>query len=566
MFLRRKDERGKMRSIQTKFITLIVGCVLLSSMIIGGAGIISVSKAVDTGSAQNMNLICREKAQIMDALLSRIEQSVNTLVVYADSQLESVDSLMNDPEYMEAYTRKLQEVAINAANNTEGALAVYVRYNPEFAPPTSGLFWSKTDSNGRFQELTPTDFSRYSPDDVERVGWYYIPVKTGKPTWMAPYMNQNINVEMISYVVPLYANNTTIGVIGMDIDFSVMKDVVDDVHVYNSGYAYLTDEQAVMMYHHEVPMGTTLSSLSSDLSRVATDLKNSSSLNMLIPYEWNRQDKEMAFCALKNGMRLIVTAPSAEIRESKNVLITQTATASIVIVTLAVLLTVFYTKKLIRPLKELNTAAQKIAEGDLSVNLSPQTKDEVGALTDSFQQTVEHLRKYIDYINSLAYRDALTGVKNKTAYEEAEKRLDLEARTGRSEFAMIVLDINDLKHVNDTFGHDCGDMLIIDSCKLICKTFRRSPVYRVGGDEFVVILESTDYQRYAELIEKFQEAINDYNEYSRPGFQINIAHGCAIYDYESDLTVADVFKRADEAMYKNKAEIKALQKEIKTEI
>ena len=117
----------------------------------------------------------------------------------------------------------LENVAVNAASNTEGALAVYVRYNPDFTPPTSGLFWSKTALNGSFQQLVPTDFSNYNPMDVERVGWYYIPVKTGKPTWMSPYLNQNINVRMISYVIPLYKNNATVGVVGMDIDFASLQ-------------------------------------------------------------------------------------------------------------------------------------------------------------------------------------------------------------------------------------------------------------------------------------------------------------------------------------------------------
>ena len=115
---------------------------------------------------------------------------------------------------------------------------------------------------------------------------------------------------------------------------------------------------------------------------------------------------------------------------------------------------------MVKPLKELNTAAKKIAAGDLSISLTQQTKDEVGALSDSFQQTVNHLQKYIDYINSLAYRDALTGVKNKTAYKETERRLEEQMRQGHPEFAIVVLDINDLKQVNDNFGHDFGDMQI----------------------------------------------------------------------------------------------------------
>lgn len=61
----------------------------------------------------------------------------------------------------------------------------------------------------------------YDPDDLEHVGWYYIPVKNGAPMWMDPYLNENINIYMISYIVPLFAEDgTSIGIVGMDIDFS----------------------------------------------------------------------------------------------------------------------------------------------------------------------------------------------------------------------------------------------------------------------------------------------------------------------------------------------------------
>lgn len=545
-----------MKSIQTKFIALILGCVLLSSVVIGGAGILNANKVVDEDSAYIMNLRCSEKANELNGLFSCIEQSVNTVAVYANRELKDVKQFKTDPAYVQEYTKRIQEIAVNAANNTQGALAVYVRYNPEFTAPTSGLFWSKTALDGRFQQLTPTDFSRYSPDDVEHVGWYYLPVKSGQATWMAPYMNKNIQVEMISYVVPLYADNTTIGVVGMDIDFSLIKNSVDTIHVYDTGYAFLTDEKANVMYHNEIPANTPMDNLEDSLRPVADRLRGGGNGNYLFSYKWRGQKKQMALCSLKNGMRLAITAPSGEINAAKNTLILQSGIALVSISALAVLLTVIMTRRLIKPLKELNEAAKKIAEGDLSVSLSHQTKDEVGMLADSFQQTVNHLQKYIDYINGLAYRDGLTGVKNKTAYQEAVSKLEEQTRTGKPEFAMIVFDINNLKVVNDTHGHDFGDILIMDSCKLICKVFKRSPVYRIGGDEFVVILENGDYDNYEELLDRFAMALDDYNKYARPDGRISIARGIAIYEENVDLTVSDVFKRADDAMYQNKIQMK----------
>ena len=128
-----------MKSIQTKFIVLILGCILLSSSVIGGTGVLNAKHVMDEDSVKIMNLMCKEKTGNQCAV-SRIQQSVKTLAVYSIEQLESVECLKTDSEYINAYTQKLETVAVNAADNTEGALAVYVRFNPEFTPPTSGLF------------------------------------------------------------------------------------------------------------------------------------------------------------------------------------------------------------------------------------------------------------------------------------------------------------------------------------------------------------------------------------------------------------------------------------------
>lgn len=545
-----------MKSIQTKFICLILGCVLLCSAVIGGAGILSSQQVIDRNSTLLMNRICSEKALELDALLSRVEQSVKTLAVYTADQLESGELLKTDAAYMEEYTKKLESVAVSTADNTEGALAVYVRYNPDFAPPTSGLFWSKSGRNEHFQPLIPTDLSSYDPSDEEHVGWYYLPVNAGKAIWMEPYLNQNINVRIISYVNPIYKNNETIGVVGMDIDFSIVEKLVSNIDVYESGFAFLLNDSAEVMYHRDVALGTPAESVDSSLIPMIKELKNSSSKNLLFTYHIGGEEKQMAFRTLRNGMRLAITAPTKEIDRTKNNLILLISIAVITIASISVLLTVLLTRRLIRPLKELNAAAKKIANGDLSISLTQTSKDEVGALSESFQQTVNHLQKYINYINGLAYRDPLTGVKNKTAYLDATHRLEEEMRVGQPEFALVVMDINGLKMINDHYGHDFGDMLIVETCKLICKIFKRSPIYRIGGDEFVAILEGADYENYSMLLDSLGSEAKEHNRRCREENRLSIARGIAIYNSETDLVFANVFKRADDAMYQNKAMMK----------
>ena len=117
-------------------------------------------------------------------------------------------------------------------------------------------------------------------------------------------------------------------------------------------------------------------------------------------------------------------------------------------------------------------------------------------------------------------------------------------------FAVIILDINDLKKINDTEGHQAGDQYIKDSCKIICSTFSHSPVFRVGGDEFVVLAQGEDYENVDVLVENLRVR-ND--EASKTG---GIVIACGMAKFENDSYVAEVFERADTRMYENKSALK----------
>lgn len=551
-----------MKSLKTKVIALVLGCMLLSSFVIGSFSILSSKKAVSEDSAQIMNLLCENKSKEISALLSRIEQSVNTLTLYASRQIVDSDKFKKDSSYVDQFTDHLTDIAINAAANTEGAMTVYIRYNPEYTSPTSGLFCSKSSADSTFKSLEPTNLSLYDPSDTSRVGWFYEPAKNKKGTWMEPYLNDNINIEMISYVIPFYLNDVFIGVVGMDIDFRVLQTIVEETTVYETGYAYLTDENANLIYHQDLPRDTSLMDYNNGEFRAAAEvLLKASSEQSLITYNYHGYQRKAAFRSLQNGMRLVLAAPTSDIDKQANQLILQILIASFVIVALTIILTFIFTRRLVKPLLELTDAAQKIAAGDLSISITHHSRDEVGTLAESFRETVKHLHKYISYINELAYRDPLTGVKNKTAYLEVTKQMDELARLKRPEFAVIVFDINGLKNVNDTYGHDFGDILIADTCKIICHTFKQSPIYRIGGDEFVALLENEDYKNSMQLLSQLQNDIDLYNEQSHNKIKISVAKGIAVYSEATDFTFQDVFKRADNAMYFNKAKMKSLHEE-----
>ena len=166
-------------------------------------------------------------------------------------------------------------------------------------------------------------------------------------------------------------------------------------------------------------------------------------------------------------------------------------------------------------------------------------------------QQKEQLQSAMD----MAYRDPLTGVKSKHAYNEAEECMDQRIAEGNvSEFSVVVFDLNDLKMINDNFGHEIGDQYIKDACKQICTCFKHSPVFRIGGDEFVAILEGEDYTNQEELLEKFEKQV-----LSNLDRNTNVvAFGCANFELQKDNSIRNVFERADAKMYKEKVLLKSL--------
>ena len=154
----------------------------------------------------------------------------------------------------------------------------------------------------------------------------------------------------------------------------------------------------------------------------------------------------------------------------------------------------------------------------------------------------------------MANKDALTGVKNKRAYVQAEIELDdMIGKQNNPRFAVVICDVNGLKQVNDTQGHKAGDDFIRSACTIICNTFKHSPVFRIGGDEFAVILKGQDYEHRKELMQLLSTTLQ---EHLHDGVVL-LAAGISEFEPERDMRVQDVFERADNLMYENKERCKS---------
>ena len=196
------------------------------------------------------------------------------------------------------------------------------------------------------------------------------------------------------------------------------------------------------------------------------------------------------------------------------------------------------------------------------------TNNEVQTLAEAVGKMSEAIREYVQNIASteselervtaLANRDNLTGIRNKNAFDSYTDELESVMKSEEEiSFALLIFDMNHLEKVNDSCGHEKGDQYIKKTCSVICEIFSHSPVFRISGDEFTVILTDQDYHDRNALLTWVR---NTFEEMSRDESlplweRCSAAIGMAEYRPETDHSFGTIIARAMEAMYQEKDRI-----------
>ena len=402
-----------MKSIKTKIIVTVILCSLVSTFICGAISIVNSVSTSYEDSQQEMQLKCVSQSDELDTMMQNVSQSVEMVYSIAVAKLEHAASFRTSRDYVDTYTKQMLPILMQSAQNTKGALTAYIRYNPEFTEPTSGLFLTRNNSDSEFESVTPTDFSMYDPSDVEHVGGYYIPVQNGKETWMEPYLNSNIGVYMISYVIPIEVDGESIGIIGMDIDFSEFTNTIDSLSIFDSGYGFLANDSGEVMYHKDLEIGSNLADADSGLQAVVDALGNEQTEETAVSYTYQGKDKVMYYKTLENGMKFVLTAPKTELQEKSRQLAKQIFGGAAFAMILTIIIGTVLGFTITKPITQIDGIVKQTAEFEFASNPANQhlykRKDETGRMAISLHNMRKNLRQMVANI-----RHVYTDLKNTT--------------------------------------------------------------------------------------------------------------------------------------------------------
>lgn len=574
-------------SISKKLMLLyIIGAFSLAVTLVAVAIVLS-SKILTEGASAQMNLFCEERADDINLEMVRIEDAVSSLARWTRSRIPDVETIKEDAELRDTIVDDADDLIRFMTEHNDFIEGAYIHYSLDVTGITDreeGVYYTRND-DGNFKTIPFTQEEIVNDPVAE--DWYYGPIRLGKAAWTKPYYDYSVEEHIISYIEPVFIGDTPVAVIGIDISFTRVINWVDTFSYQESGYMFLKEADGTVHYHYDDLVNGDTHGDEMDLVQENGDLMDKPATGKeLVRYDFEDRERAMAFVTLRNGMKLVLCDGYANIYRERDDAVVLMIILSVLITTLIAIVSVVMVNRITDPLRKITEAARAVSEDNFDVDLPPENDDEIGELSKMTRLAIENARARAEKAESkvreqerkieksakvlkqqgddliamknLAYVDSLTNVKNKHAYDDTVEYINEKIRNGTAEFAVIMCDLNYLKHINDNLGHIAGDEAIQKTASILCKAFPLSTVFRIGGDEFAVIPTGLDYARIDEKLDALKTMIDSQRNISDNYLErISLAFGCAVFERGKDTTYQEVFERADKIMYEEKKKIHA---------
>jgi hypothetical protein len=225
--------------------------MIVATMVV--ASVYGISAVRDMGYAsanETLKRLCETGEKNLDNYFSSVEQSVEMVEAYIESDLDGADDAR-----LQAHLDRVSEICKRIMSKTDGVMTYYYRIDPAVSTNVGG-FWYVRGEDGEFYPHEVTDITQYDTSDTSKLVWFTVPKENGKPVWLPPYITDNLGARVLSFNIPIYHEGTFVGVFGIEIDYSTMAEQVDNISLYDSGYAFINDTEGGIIYHPRMDVTT----------------------------------------------------------------------------------------------------------------------------------------------------------------------------------------------------------------------------------------------------------------------------------------------------------------------
>jgi len=359
--------------------------------------------------------------------------------------------------------------------------------------------------------------------------------------------------------------------------FDALRMIMKETKIGKTGYIYIFDKERMIIHPNSNIDGLNFRKLPNPGkgTYIYDDLVKAAKGSGVLRYKWDKPtDKghyvydKISWIRYVPSMKLYVVSSAyvSELEAVANTLHNRIILLGLLILVLSLLFSTYYLHRLFAPVCSLTKTANEIAKGNYSIRATVATDDEIGVLAKNFNTMVDRLEEQImnldqkvkektEKLKQLAITDSLTGLYNRRYFSEVALEIfELEKRESDT-LSIIMLDIDKFKRVNDTYGHQAGDEVIVQIAIILDRMKRESDVVcRYGGEEFILLLPKTSgdgaYVVAERIREEVAETIINFQKEKQISFTVSL--GVSEVIYEKDNHIEAVIKRADDALYKAK--------------
>ncbi len=423
----------------------MVCAMVVAVSITAGIGIVSIRNLGNNDARQMLYLLCETADKNLNAYFDSVEQAVGTVSQIVGEDLDGLSRLSDGR--LADHIDRMRAVFEKVAVHTNGVLTYYYRIDPDISEKAKGFWYTRLEGD-EFTEHEVTDITKYDTKDTSKLVWFTVPKATGKPVWLPPYITDNLGARVISYNVPVFRKGIFVGVIGIEIDYSLMAQEVDHVTMYDQGYAFINDAEGNLVYHPLIDVAALTEEERAERADVPAGVL---SRDRYIRYRYGKDEKLGVWLPLNNGMRLNVVVPVSVIDGRWQHMAWLILAASLPWLVLASIFMMHYAKRLTNPLRELTAATEQVKHGDYRIELQYDGEDEVGILTQAFSNLASNLQ---EQIHALAESEQANAAK--TAFLS---NMSHEIRTP----------ITTILGMNEIIARDTGDEAVLEYSENIRK-------------------------------------------------------------------------------------------------
>ncbi|MBP2021624.1 methyl-accepting chemotaxis protein [Clostridium punense] len=420
-----------LKTIKTKIIFSITIMCFLVSVTIGSVLIYREKSATEEAAKEKLLLTVEKQGLEYDKVLTEVETATAKLENVFLSNFNFKDYNNNKDGYVEEFNKRNENYVKTFAETTKGCLGIYFVMNPETFGKQQGVWYADLENSKSFIKQQLTDITQYDKSDMEHVGWYYEPIKAQKGLWMKPYFNKNINLYIISYVIPVYMDNQLLGVVGIDIKYDNLFGTVKEQRFYNTGYLAMLARDYDILSHPSLTSKDNIKNVDSGAYNSLVTLMDKQ-LSGTYESSYDDNNKIIAFRRLINDFIIYAFVDKSEIyngvRQSMNIAIFIVVIALIV----ASIVALVIGKMLASPITKLSEDIKAVEHLNLrestSLKVLDRSKDEIGIMNSSIRNMKDSLKGIIKSIMGVSKETSQEAINLSSAAEETSSSIQEVAR------------------------------------------------------------------------------------------------------------------------------------------